>query len=76
MYIPAGNQSCPYGNRLYDTCNDTLQLNGITFDEAYRRNISVSASSVYFIQFLAGYASLYSTIDDYRPVEVCKLLAM
>ena len=65
------NQSCPYGNQLYDTCSVMLQPKGIAFDETFMRNVSTFASSVYFRQFLAGYAALFSSIDDYQLVEVC-----
>jgi len=64
-------QSCPYGNQLYDTCSVAVQPNDIEFDENFMRDISTSTSSIYFRQFLAGYAAEFSSIDDYQVVEVC-----
>lgn len=73
IHTTVGNQSCPYGNQLYDTCSVALQPDDLTFDETFMRDISMSTSSVYFREFLAGYASMFSSIDDYRSVEVCLL---
>ena len=64
-------RSCPYGNQLYDTCSVERQPNDIVFDGNFMRNISTSTSSVYFRQFLAGYAAEFSSIDDYQILEVC-----
>ena len=71
IHTTVGNQSCPYGNQLYDTCSVTLQPDDITFDKTFMQYISTSTSSVYFREFLAGYAAIFSLIDDYRSVEVC-----
>ena len=73
IHTTLGTQGCPYGNQLYDTCSQTLQPDDVAFDETFMRCISMSASSVYFREFLAGYASMFSLIDDYRSVEVCSL---
>jgi len=63
-------QSCPYGIQLYDTCNEEIRPANLSFSDRFMREVSTSASSIYFRGFLAGYAQQFTMIDDYQQLEV------
>jgi len=72
LLVEEAYQSCPYGNQLYDTCNDEIRPANLSFSNQFMREVSTSASSIYFRGFLAGYAQRFTMINDYQQLEVSR----